>query len=709
MRTSGSLRSQVARGKRSLSATLGFALLFGLLVAGSPATASGASPAPPNAWGLLAAGERTVVLASATGSNQTVLNNGTYFYNNPSASMGFAPVAQISQGSADVLNSSLSGTACSVENQGNLRLSWHRNADGTIRGGWRFGCATFLNSDNSAVRAVFHAEQLPSYYPSGPQVNVSHSTVTEGGWEQCYIGGYGTTVPFTTVETACSKRYILLAGGAGASVPVLATPALSGSVENGSGITFTFDQVSGAVSYTVRIFSAATGGIPVVTATNYLAGNTISGLTAGSSYFATIQAIGDNVNFQTSSESSPRLPFSFGAPPPSDPAPASSSAPAPPAAVDPVATPQNRRSTVAPPSTRPPVQSPVLQNNQLPTPPVNPSARVNGVPTQLQSLVTDPNNLSLRAGVFNIGINVQPNQGLVREGANGETEIQVRKGGIAGFQGTGLAPRTFVQVFMPMQGANAKEVARIPVDEAGSFNGEAVFQTGLQDAPLPIGRQVLQMVTVDERGRQNVVELAVNIVQPAPAPEINRENGQTPQLLPGQSLATNAGVPEVVNVTVIPNEKQTIIEGDGWTMGIAPDSDGSNVVETDDGNVLLELVRDETATVSGSGFMPGTRADVWLFSDPTLLGTVEIDENGAFNGTVSIDGQVIAVGEHTLQLQGVGEDGYVRAANLGVVVNDAESPASTEQAAGGLLWWLLALFAILTLAILLYARSRRRA
>lgn len=393
--------------------------------------------------------------------------------------------------------------------------------------------------------------------------------------------------------------------------------------------------------------------------------------------------------------------------PPSSPSSEGGSAPVTQAVQEPSPLPQRTRSPAV--SLPGPVPSPVLQNNQLPTPPANASARVNGVPTQIQSLVTDPNNLSLRAGVFNIGINVQSNQGLVREGANGETEIQVRKGGVAGFEGTGLAPRTFIQVFMPLQGANAKEVARIPVDEAGSFSGEALFQTGLQDAPLPIGRQVLQMVMVDERGRQTVVELAVNIVQPAPAPEINRENGQTPRLSPGQSLATNAGVPEVVNLTLIPSEKQAIIDGDGWSMGVAPDSVGSSVVETDDGSVLLELVRDETATVSGFGFMPGTRADVWLFSDPTLLGTVEIDENGAFNGTVSIEGQVIAVGEHTLQLQGVGEDGYVRAANLGVLVNDAKSPASTDEAAGGLLWWLLALFAILTAAFLMYARARRRA
>jgi hypothetical protein len=50
--------------------------------------------------------------------------------------------------------------------------------------------------------------------------------------------------------------------------------------------------------------------------------------------------------------------------------------------------------------------------------------------------------------------------------------------------------------------------------------------------------------------------------------------------------------------------------------------------------------------------MPGTRADVWLFSEPTLLGTVTIDDEGRFDGEVNIDGRVIAVGNHTLPVTG---------------------------------------------------------
>jgi hypothetical protein len=128
-------------------------------------------------------------------------------------------------------------------------------------------------------------------------------------------------------------------------------------------------------------------------------------------------------------------------------------------------------------------------------------------------------------------------------------------------------------------------------------------------------------------------------------------------------------------------------------MAVQVAGDAGGVEPGADGGAAVTFVRDQGATVSGDGFMPGTRADVWLFSDPTLLGSVQIDDTGAFNGEVMIDGNVITAGEHTLQLQGVGEDGFVRAANLGVSVEDAAGAVTTEEAAG-FLWWLWLLVAL---------------
>jgi hypothetical protein len=145
-------------------------------------------------------------------------------------------------------------------------------------------------------------------------------------------------------------------------------------------------------------------------------------------------------------------------------------------------------------------------------------------------------------------------------------------------------------------------------------------------------------------------------------------------------------------------------------MSVNIEGAGGEVSESGEGGALLQFVRDQGIIVTGGGFMPGTRADVWLFSEPTLLGTVDIDGNGEFSGTVMVDGTVVPVGDHTLQLQGVGDDGYVRAANLGVTVSDAVAEVTTEEAAGGLLWWLVALIAVIGLAAALtiwQMRSRR--
>ena len=97
-----------------------------------------------------AVGSSTIILAAAAPTSavftETVLNtpqllNGTYWYNTPSKSIGFAPTATISQNTADQVDTS------SV-----LRLSWHLN---NIEGGWRLGSLTELNSSTAYLKQVW--------------------------------------------------------------------------------------------------------------------------------------------------------------------------------------------------------------------------------------------------------------------------------------------------------------------------------------------------------------------------------------------------------------------------------------------------------------------------------------------------------------------------------------------------------------------------
>ena len=97
-----------------------------------------------------AVGSSTIILAAAAPTSAvftvTVLNtpqllNGTYWYNTPSNSIGFAPTATISQNIADQQDTS------SV-----LRLSWHLN---NIQGGWRLGSLTELNYSTAYLKQVW--------------------------------------------------------------------------------------------------------------------------------------------------------------------------------------------------------------------------------------------------------------------------------------------------------------------------------------------------------------------------------------------------------------------------------------------------------------------------------------------------------------------------------------------------------------------------
>jgi hypothetical protein len=106
---------------------------------------------------LLAAGKKEMVFTIQPGmSNQTVLENGSYWYYNPvgMGSMGFSPNSTISQSSADVY----AAWGGNLDN-GSLRLSWHTGhcGSGNICGGWRVGTIVGLNGSNEYTRYIYES------------------------------------------------------------------------------------------------------------------------------------------------------------------------------------------------------------------------------------------------------------------------------------------------------------------------------------------------------------------------------------------------------------------------------------------------------------------------------------------------------------------------------------------------------------------------
>lgn len=68
------------------------------------------------------------------------------------------------------------------------------------------------------VATLFSAQAMPAYSPTGPQQNVAFSTVTSGGWSECFSSPYGQFGPsLASIQSNCSGDLIMLAGAANGS------------------------------------------------------------------------------------------------------------------------------------------------------------------------------------------------------------------------------------------------------------------------------------------------------------------------------------------------------------------------------------------------------------------------------------------------------------------------------------------------------------
>lgn len=336
-------------------------------------------------------------------------------------------------------------------------------------------------------------------------------------------------------------------------------------------------------------------------------------------------------------------------------------------------------------------------------------AIIGGQPATVNRSQDPAGNLSIQTGTVDLGIRVPSgNSGNASSGANGSAsppELTVPRGQAAEFRGSGLLPGSQLQIWLPGTGQTPRELARIPVNPDGSFSSQLSFSARQLETPLPIGRQVMQVTGYDQNGNATVVDMPVNIAQGAPAPEPNRAVNALPSLVPGESLATSGGIPESVSISFQPDQGQVQIESGQWAFQVVLPEGNGQVSETGVGG-FVTLIQSKTASVQGNGFQPDSRVDIWLFSDPTLLGTVLVGADGSFSTEVFVDQRYVVVGEHTLQLQGVGEDGLIKAANLGVTV--AEEAELTSDSAGQLLLWIAGGAGLLAVLVIGIALSRRR-
>jgi len=139
-------------------------------------------------------------------------------------------------------------------------------------------------------------------------------------------------------------------------------------------------------------------------------------------------------------------------------------------------------------------------------------------------------------------------------------------------------------------------------------------------------------------------------------------SGQLPNPTPSEPISIQSGEPAPVSVAVI-NEQALQLEAlDGLSVRAnALDENGAIRPLRPDGSI--EVLQGNLISVDGRGFAPRSQAVVWLFSTPTRLGVIPVSVSGEYSATFEI-GVDFALGEHTLQVNGISTSGDIRSMNL---------------------------------------------
>jgi len=597
--------------------------------------------------------------------------------------------------------------------------AWLSGTDSGVEGTWKWDTGpeagdTFWTGTGSS--GTSHNTDDPFTYWGSFEPN-------QAGDEDCLEIISGGSGRWNDIPCSASKGYVIEYGGNGETVlkqasttfdvgaPTAPLQVTGLSVTTGdSKLTLSWSAPgSGGSAITDYVIEQSTDGGSTwstlsdgtSTATSYV----VTGLTNGSSYSFRVSAT-NVIGTGTVSSSASGTP-AVAAASSSGGSSSVSQTPASPVVVTPLRAPR-----VLPPITPAVIpralQAPVESPGRGFDPSVGTRATVGGAPaTALKRAI--PGGVSIQAGAFQFGVTLAD---LSAGGeASGSSNLSVKSGSAAKVAGSGMLPGSPVQVWLPGRaGSDSRELSRAVVGANGQVETELTFVAKPSEAPIPIGSQVLQITGYDEEGNLTVVDMPVNIAQGPIVPEPNRDAGSLPDLGPGRSLATSAGSPIEVAVVALPAERSVVVGDGSWEMTVEVD-DERGAIEGEAESPVIRMEQSSVASASGDGFLPGTTASVWMFSDPTLLDTVTVGEDGSFTTEFVVDSQFLPVGTHTLQIQGVGDDGFIKAANLGV---DVREPVElTAGSATGLLWWVAyGLVAVLVLAVVFFAvrrRSRRSA
>jgi hypothetical protein len=143
----------------------------------------------------------------------------------------------------------------------------------------------------------------------------------------------------------------------------------------------------------------------------------------------------------------------------------------------------------------------------------------------------------------------------------------------------------------------------------------------------------------------------------------------------GRATVNGIQIPAILRASI--SRKGLEFLAAGWQVNLgALTGLGESVDIADDGS--LRVQRDHDFVASGSGFAPNSQVDVYVYSSPIKLGTLQTDAAGEFTGNFPVPKQ-LEDGQHTLQVMGYSPTGAIQEGEIPVTIFQAAPVIYTTQ------------------------------
>ena len=182
------------------------------------------------------------------------------------------------------------------------------------------------------------------------------------------------------------------------------------------------------------------------------------------------------------------------------------------------------------------------------------------------------------------------------------------------------------------------------------------------------GTDSIPNATVGGDGGSGFVEILFTVSSSGPLVPSSGSN----ELAPGTAQLINPDG-SVTPLSITTTNSTTISVGN-QTIGMTLSGQSAT-------NAVLNMTPGGQGSTTGYGFLPGSTVQIYAFSTATSLGTATVGSDGTFHASFPVPA-TLSIGNHTIQAQGLGSDGRLRALAAGVTIGAGAALAATGSPIG---------------------------